>query len=144
MGAFKTAVGQSLLSTSTKLVAPHHVYTQRREQEEVALCVRDQLGCTELHLRMEEEPTSWVRIKEGTGTGDIIVTLRAVKALGATQAGRQRGVSSHPQALVLVGDFDHPNNSWGGSTVGHNQPRRCLECIVGNSSPSDKDMELLE
>ena len=41
----------------------------------VALYVRKQLECIELSLGMDKEPTEslWVRIKERTGTGDMIM-----------------------------------------------------------------------
>ena len=46
-----------------------------RPGEEVALYVREQLECIELCLRMDDEPNEslWVRIKEQTSMGDIVV-----------------------------------------------------------------------
>ncbi|GAB0208502.1 hypothetical protein GRJ2_003315900 [Grus japonensis] len=92
----------------------------------------------ELHLGMEEEPTKslWVRIKGSTGAGDIIVGVcyrppdqgdRADEALY-----RQIGAASHSQALVLMGDFNHPDICWRGNTAEHKQSRKFLECVDDN------------
>ncbi|GAB0182918.1 hypothetical protein GRJ2_000757100 [Grus japonensis] len=45
---------------------------------------------------------------------------------------RQIGTASHSQALVLMGDFNHPNICWRDNTAGHKQSRRFLECIDDN------------
>ncbi|GAB0208094.1 hypothetical protein GRJ2_003275100 [Grus japonensis] len=45
---------------------------------------------------------------------------------------RQVGAASCSQALVLMGDFNHPNICWKGNTAGHKQSRRFLECIDDN------------
>ncbi|PKU45481.1 glycerol kinase [Limosa lapponica baueri] len=42
---------------------------------------------------------------------------------------RQIGAASHSQALVLMGDFNHPDICWRDNTAGHKQSRRFLECI---------------
>ena len=42
---------------------------------------------------------------------------------------KQIGVASCSQALVLMGDFSHPNISWRNNTAGHRQSSRFLECI---------------
>ncbi|GAB0184462.1 hypothetical protein GRJ2_000911500 [Grus japonensis] len=87
---------------------------------------------------MDEEPTGtlWVRIKGRSRTGDTIVGFcyrppdqedRADEALC-----RQIGAASHSQALVLMGDFNHPDTCWRDNTAGHNQSRRFLECVDDN------------
>jgi len=45
------------------------------EDKEVAFCVREQLKCMELCLKMDKEPTGnlSVRLKDRTGKGDTIV-----------------------------------------------------------------------
>ena len=69
----------------------------------------------ELCLGMDEEPTEslWVRIKGRAGTGVFIVEVcyrppdqedRADEAIY-----RQIGAVSHSQALVLMGNFNHPD-----------------------------------
>ena len=81
----------------------------------VTLYVSDQLECLELCLGMDEELTEslWVRIKGKAGTGDVIVGVcyrppdqedRADEALY-----RQMGAASRSQALILMGDFNHPH-----------------------------------
>jgi len=38
----------------------------------------------------------------------------------------------HSRALVLFGDFNHPDICWKGSTMSHRWSRRLLECIEDN------------
>ncbi|GAB0206950.1 hypothetical protein GRJ2_003160600 [Grus japonensis] len=111
---------------------------QGRRGGGIALYVNDQLECMELHLGMEEEPTKslWVRIKGRAGAGDIIVGVcyrppdqgdRADEALY-----RQIGAASRSQALVLMGDFNHPDICWRDNAAEHKQSRRFLECVDDN------------
>ncbi|GAB0205858.1 hypothetical protein GRJ2_003051400 [Grus japonensis] len=104
----------------------------------VTLYVSDQLECMELCLGMDEEPTEslWVRIKGRAGTGDTIVGVcygppdqedRMDEALY-----RQMGAASCSQALVLMGDFNHPNICWTDNIGGHKQSRRFLEHVHDN------------
>jgi len=44
----------------------------------------------------------------------------------------QLKVASQSQALVLMGDFNHPDNSWEDHTARHTQPRRFLQSIDDN------------
>ncbi|GAB0204540.1 hypothetical protein GRJ2_002919600 [Grus japonensis] len=101
----------------------------------VALYVNDQLECMELHLGTDEEQTKslWVRIKGSTGTGDIIVGVCYRPPDQEDQVDkafyRQIGATSCSQALVLMGDFNHPNIYWRDNSAGHKQSRRFLECV---------------
>ncbi|GAB0207314.1 hypothetical protein GRJ2_003197000 [Grus japonensis] len=92
----------------------------------------------ELHLGMDEEPTKslWVRIKGRAGAGDIIAGVcyrppdqgdRADEALY-----RQVGAASLSQALVLMGDFNHPDICWRENTAECKQSRKFLECVDDN------------
>jgi len=45
---------------------------------------------------------------------------------------RETGAASCSQALVLTGNFNHPNICWKDNTAGHKKSRRCLECIGDN------------
>ncbi|KAJ7407514.1 hypothetical protein BTVI_63030 [Pitangus sulphuratus] len=45
---------------------------------------------------------------------------------------RQVSAASHLQALLLMGDFNHPDICWRDNTAGHRQSRRFLECIDDN------------
>ncbi|GAB0209914.1 hypothetical protein GRJ2_003457100 [Grus japonensis] len=87
---------------------------------------------------MDEEPTEslWVRIKGRAGAGDIIVGVcyrppdqgdRADEALY-----RQIGAASHSQALVLIGDFNHPDICWRDNAAERKQSRKFLECVDDN------------
>ncbi|GAB0204516.1 hypothetical protein GRJ2_002917200 [Grus japonensis] len=86
---------------------------------------------------MDEEPTEslWVRIKGRAGTWDIIVRVcyrpPNQKYWADEALYRQIGAASHSQALVLMGDFNHPI-CWRDNTAGHKQSRRFLECIDDN------------
>ena len=83
--------------------------------EGVILYVNDQLQCMELCLGMDEEPTESlrVRIKGRAGTGDIIVGIcyRTPDQMDEADKPlyRHTGAASHSQALVLMGDFNHPS-----------------------------------
>ncbi|GAB0205366.1 hypothetical protein GRJ2_003002200 [Grus japonensis] len=87
-------------------------------------------------MRSQPRLCVWVRIKGRTGTGDIIAGVcyrppnqedRADEALY-----RQIEAASHSQALVLMGDFNHPDISCKDNTAGHKQSRRFLEYIDDN------------
>lgn len=81
----------------------------------------------ELCPRTDEEPTEclWVRIKEKTGKGDIIVTVYYRPPNQEKQVDhvlyRQIGKASRSQALVLMGDLNHSGICWRDNTVGHKQ-----------------------
>ncbi|GAB0183006.1 hypothetical protein GRJ2_000765900 [Grus japonensis] len=87
---------------------------------------------------MDEEPTEslWVRIKGMAGTGDISVGVCYRPPSQEDQVDealdRQIGAASCSQALVLLGDFNHPNICWRANTAGHKQSGRFLECTDDN------------
>ena len=89
------------------------------------LCVSDRLECMELCLGMGEEPTEslWVRIEGRAGTGDITVGVCYRPPDQEDQADEalcgQIGAASCSQALVLRGDFNHPNICWRDNMAGH-------------------------
>jgi len=45
---------------------------------------------------------------------------------------RQIGEASCSKALVLMGNFNHPDICWRDNTAGHRQARSFLECIADN------------
>ncbi|GAB0205343.1 hypothetical protein GRJ2_002999900 [Grus japonensis] len=113
--------------------------TGRGDEEEcVALYVNDQLESMELCLGMDEEPHDnlWVRIKGRAGSGYIIVEVCYRPPDQEDQADEasytQIGVASHSQALVLMGDFSHPDICWKDNTVRYKQSKRFLECVDYN------------
>jgi len=111
---------------------------QRRQGGVIALYVKDQLECMELRLGLDEEPTEslWVKIKGRAGKGNITVGVcyrppDQDKRVGEALY-RQIGEASRSKALVLMGDFNHPDICWRDNTAGHTQSRRFLECIDDN------------
>ncbi|GAB0180450.1 hypothetical protein GRJ2_000510300 [Grus japonensis] len=93
---------------------------------------------TELHVGTDEELTEslWVRMKGRAGTGDTVVGVCYRPPDQEDQADdalyRQIGAASCSQALVLMGDFNHPDICSRDNTAGHKQSRRFLECIDDN------------
>jgi len=92
----------------------------------------------ELFLGMAEEPTEslWVRIKGRAGKGDVIVGVCYRPPNQEDQVNealcRQIGEASHLQAMIHMGDFNHPGICWRDNTAGHKQSRRFLDCIDDN------------
>ncbi|GAB0202677.1 hypothetical protein GRJ2_002733300 [Grus japonensis] len=87
---------------------------------------------------MDEETIEslWVRIKGRAGTGDTIAGVcyrppdQGDRADGALY--RQIGAASRSQALVLMGDFNHPDICWRDKAAECKQSRRFLECVDDN------------
>ncbi|GAB0183842.1 hypothetical protein GRJ2_000849500 [Grus japonensis] len=108
---------------------------QGRRGGDITLYVNGQLECMELHLGMDEEMTKsfWVRIKGRAGTGDTTVGVcyRPLNQEDRVDEALHRwiGAASQSQALVLMGDFSHPNIYWKDNTAGLKHSRRFLECV---------------
>jgi len=108
---------------------------QGRQGVGVTLYVKDQLECTELCLGVDEEPTEslWVKTKGRAGTGDFTVGVFYRQPEQGEREDevlyRQIGEASRSKALVLVGNFKHPDICWRDNTAGHKQSRRFLECV---------------
>ncbi|PKU29205.1 dtw domain-containing protein 2 [Limosa lapponica baueri] len=108
------------------------------EEGGVTLYVNEQLECMELHLGMDEEPTKSlrVRIKGRAGTDDITVgvcyRLPDQDDWVDEALYRQIGAASHSQALVFMGDLNHPDICWRDNTAGHKKSRKFLECVDDN------------
>ncbi|GAB0176939.1 mitochondrial enolase superfamily member 1 [Grus japonensis] len=87
---------------------------------------------------MDEELTKslWVRIKGSIGAGDIIAGVCYRPPDQGDQADealyRQIGAASCSQALVLMGDFNHPDICWRDNAAEHKQSRKFLECVDDN------------
>jgi len=98
----------------------------------VALYVREQLECTELWLGVDEERVEslWVRIKGQAHMGDTIVGVYYRSPDQEEEVDeafyRQLKVAPQSQALVLLGDFNHPDISWEDHTARYTQSRRFL------------------
>jgi len=104
----------------------------------VALYVRDQLECTELCLGADEERVEslWVRIQGQPRTGDVIVGVHYRPPDQEKEVDdafyRQLQAASQSQALVLMGDFNHPDISWEDYTARHMPSWRFLQSIDDN------------
>ncbi|GAB0206526.1 hypothetical protein GRJ2_003118200 [Grus japonensis] len=104
----------------------------------VALYVREQLECIELCLGMDEERVEslWVRMKGQANMGDTVVGdyYRPPDQEEEVDEAfyRQVEVASQSQALVLMGDLNHPDICWKGNTARHAQSRRFLQSIDDN------------
>ncbi|GAB0180505.1 hypothetical protein GRJ2_000515800 [Grus japonensis] len=87
---------------------------------------------------MDEEPTEslWVRIKGTAGAGDIIVGVCYRPPDQGDQVDEafyiQIEAASRSQALVLMGDFNHPDICWRDNAAMHKQSRKFLECVDDN------------
>ncbi|PKU44374.1 mitochondrial fission process protein 1 [Limosa lapponica baueri] len=99
----------------------------------VALYVKDQLECVELHLGTDEDMTEslWVKIKGSTGAGDVTVGVcyRPPDQSDSEDAAlyKQIGAASRSHTLVLMGDFNHPDICWKDNTAEHRISRKFLE-----------------
>ncbi|GAB0175856.1 hypothetical protein GRJ2_000050800 [Grus japonensis] len=111
---------------------------QGRQGGGIVLYINDHLECMELHLGKDEEPTEslWVRIKGSTGAVDIIVEVCYRPPDQGDRADeapyRQIGAASRSQALVFMGDFNHPDICWRDNAAERKQSRKFLECVDEN------------
>ncbi|GAB0190077.1 hypothetical protein GRJ2_001473000 [Grus japonensis] len=72
-------------------------------------------------------------LKGVLGQGDIIAGGPPDQGDQADEAlYRQIGAASCSQALVLTGDFNHPDICWRDNTAEHKQSRKFLECVDDN------------
>ena len=98
----------------------------------------DQSAATEGYRLFRKELTwGWVRIKEETGQGGIVVgvccRLPDQEEQVAEDLYRQVGAALCSQVLVLTGDFNCPESCWRDSTAGHKQSTRFLEIIIDDT-----------
>ncbi|GAB0177486.1 hypothetical protein GRJ2_000213900 [Grus japonensis] len=91
-----------------------------------------------LRIRVDEEQVEslWVRIKEKANMGDTVVGVYCRQPDQDEEVNeafyRQLEVASRSQALVLMGDFNHPDICWKDNTARHTQSRRFLQSIDDN------------
>jgi len=101
----------------------------------VALYVKKQLEGIELCLGAEEEGVEslWVRIKGQAHKGDITVGVYYRPPDQEEEVDevfyRQLQAVSQSQALVFMGDFNHPDISWEDHRASQAQSRRFLQSI---------------
>ena len=104
----------------------------------VALYVREQLECIELHLGEGDVAVEslWVRIKGQAGMGDTVVGVYYRPPDQEEEVDeafhKQLKVASQSQALVLMGDFNYPDICWKSNVARHARSRRFLQCVEDN------------
>jgi len=112
--------------------------TPTRRGGGVALYVREQLECIELCLGADEKGVEslWVTIKGQPHMADIVVGVYYRPPDQDEEVDeafyRQLKVASQSQALVLMGDINHPDISWEDHAARHTQSGRFLQSIEGN------------
>ncbi|GAB0207732.1 hypothetical protein GRJ2_003238900 [Grus japonensis] len=114
----------------------------------VALYVREQLECIELRLGVDEERVEslWLRMKGQANMGDTVVGVDYRPPDQEEEVNeafyRQLEVASQSQALVLMGDFNHPDICWKSNTAKHAQSRRFLQSIDDNFLTQVEDVRV--
>ena len=115
----------------------------RRDRRErrgrgVALYVKKTLQSEELSLKNSHEQVEslWVRIGERGNKGNLVVGVYYrppdQEELIDEAFFLQLQEASRSQALVLLGDFNHPDICWKSNTASCRQSSRFLECIEDN------------
>ncbi|XP_048786380.1 uncharacterized protein LOC125686444 [Lagopus muta] len=104
----------------------------------VALYVREQLECIELHLGESGVAVEslWVRIKGRAGMADTVVGVCYRPPDQEEEVDeafhKQLEAASRSQALVLMGDFNYPDICWKSNVARHAWSRRFLQCVEDN------------
>ncbi|KAM6103455.1 uncharacterized protein LJ206_014212 [Theristicus caerulescens] len=104
----------------------------------VALYVKKLMECEELSLKNSHEQVErlWVRIRDRGNKGNLVVGVYCRPPDQGEPIDKdfflQLQEASHSQALVLLGDFNHPDICWESNTAGGRQSRRLLECMEDN------------
>ena len=104
----------------------------------VALYVKEQLECTQLHLGEGEEQgeSLWVRIKGQAGMDDTVVGVyyRSTDQVEDIDKAyyKKLEVASRSWTLVLMGDFNHPDICWISNSARHVQSKQFLQCVEDN------------
>ncbi|CAM5095768.1 unnamed protein product [Natator depressus] len=110
---------------------------QGRKGGGVALYVREQYDGSELRYETTEKPDSlWVKFKSVSNKGDVVVGVcyRPPDQEDEVDEAffRQLMEVTTLQALVLMGDFNHPDICWESNTAVHRQCRKFLENVGDN------------
>ncbi|PKU28413.1 mitochondrial fission process protein 1 [Limosa lapponica baueri] len=127
---------------------------QGRRGRSVALYVKEWIESEEMSLKnsQEEVESLWVGIRDRGNKGNLVVGVfyrppdQGVPTDEAFLLQLQK--ASRSKALVLLGDFNHPDICWKSNTVSCRQSRRFLECLDDNflrqeiDSPTRGDVTL--
>ncbi|GAB0210070.1 hypothetical protein GRJ2_003472800 [Grus japonensis] len=123
---------------------------QGRRGGGVALYIKKWIDCEELSLKNSHEQVEslWVRIRDRGNKGNLVVSVYYRPLDQGEPIDNafllQLQEASHSQALILLGDFSHPDICWKSSMVSCRQSRRLLECIEDNFLSQIMEQILLE
>ncbi|KAM7160392.1 uncharacterized protein RBU57_010555 [Macrochelys suwanniensis] len=103
----------------------------------VALYVREQYDCSELQYENTEKPESlWIKFRSVSNKGDVMVEVcyRPPDQRDEVNEAffQQLTEVTRSQALVLMGDFNHPDICWESNTAVHRQSRKILASVGDN------------
>ncbi|CAM2112663.1 unnamed protein product [Caretta caretta] len=110
---------------------------QGRKGGGVALYVREQYDCSELKYEIAEKPEClWIKFRSVSNKGDVMVGICYRPPDQGDEVDkaffRQLAEVTRSQALVLMGDFNHPDICWESNIAVHRQSRKFLESVGDN------------
>ncbi|CAM4569974.1 unnamed protein product [Lepidochelys olivacea] len=110
---------------------------QGRKGGGVALYVREQYDCSELKYETAEKPEClWIKFRSVSNKGDVVVGVCYRPPDQGDEVDeaffQQLTEVTRSQALVLMGDFNHPDICWESNTAVHRQSRKVLENVGDN------------
>ncbi|PKU39070.1 nedd4-binding protein 2-like 2 [Limosa lapponica baueri] len=110
---------------------------QGRSGRAVALYVKEWIECKmSLKNSQEEVESLWVGIRDRGNKGNLLVGVYYRLPYEGQPIDEafllQLQEASHSKALVLLGDFNHPNICWKSNTTSCRQSMRFLECLNNN------------
>ena len=104
----------------------------------VPLYIEKWIECEELSLKNNHEQVEslWIRIKDQGNKESLVVDVYYRLPNQGEPIHEafllQLREASRSQALILLREFNPPNNCWKTSTVSHGQSKRLLECMEDN------------
>ncbi|CAM2116169.1 unnamed protein product [Caretta caretta] len=111
---------------------------QEKKGGGVALCVREQHDCSVLQYGTGKKPVEslWVKFRGENNKGDVMVGICYRSPDQEDEVDEaffgQLIEVSRSQALLLMGDFNHPDICWESNTAVHRQSRKFLESVGDN------------
>ncbi|XP_065421532.1 uncharacterized protein LOC101931368 isoform X1 [Chrysemys picta bellii] len=110
---------------------------QGRKGGGVALYVREEYDCSELRYETAEKPESlWIKLRSVSNKGDVVVGVCYRPPDQGDEVDEaffcQLAEVARSQALVLMGDFNHPDICWESNTEVYRQSRKFLESVGDN------------